>query len=94
MTGKVGIDPRYAEILVHMLGAGSHVRKSLHGFRNRYCAELNGEAYQALIEMTAAGLAMPGPTINQGRDRYFFATREGCEAIGLSKAAIQRAMES
>jgi hypothetical protein len=93
MNVKTAIDPRHAEILVHMLGAGNHVRKANHGYRNHYCAGLTGDDYQTLIEMCAAGLVMPGPIINEGCDRYFFATRQGCEAIGLGKAATMRAMK-
>lgn len=84
---------KHAEILTHMLGAGSHIKKSNHGYRNRYCAEFGATDYTTLVEMESLGLVVAGPTINQGRDRYFAATLAGCQAIGLSKAAIKRAME-
>jgi hypothetical protein len=43
--------------------------------------------------MEQAGLVRSGLFINGGKMRYFHATIEGCKAIGLSKAAIKRALE-
>ncbi len=80
------------ELLTHMLGAGRHLKQRMHGYRNRFCAEVNGEDYQAMLEMEAAGLVCAGGKINEGRDQFFHATRAGCEAIGLSKAATERAL--
>lgn len=81
------------ELLIHMLGAGSHVRRNNHGYRNRFCAGIGSPDYVAMVEMESAGLVRAGQKINDGKDQYFFATLAGCEAAGLSKAAIKRAME-
>lgn len=87
------LDQRHAEILTHMLGAGPDVAKKRHGYRNRFCAEVAGGDHATLSEMAAAGLVKAGRLINDGRDQYFHATIAGCEAIGLDRAAIKRAME-
>jgi len=83
---------QWRDKLIHMLGAGSHYKKSQHGFRNRYCANVGGMDYQILLDMKDAGLVIHGHAINDGQDRFFFATEAGCKAIGLSKAATKRAM--
>lgn len=82
---------RQREILVHMLGAGSHVRPFKHGYRNRFCAEIGSDDYRTLVELEAAGLVKAGYKINNDRDQYFSATLDGCKAIGLGAAAIKRA---
>lgn len=89
----VSIDPKFAEILTHMLGATPPTPRKLYGFRNDYCIDLVGSSpdYAALLEMERAGLVVSGRRINQGTSQYFHATREGCKAIGLSKAAMRRA---
>lgn len=81
------------ELLTHMLGAGFHIRKRQHGYRNHFCAAIGGAHYVAMIEMEAAGLVTAGHKINDGGDQYFHATREGCRVAGLGKAATKRAME-
>ena len=81
---------KHVELLTHMLGAGFHVKKRHHGYRNHFCAQV---ADATMLEMQAAGLVVPGVKINDGRDQYFHATREGCRVAGLGKAATNRAME-
>lgn len=81
------------DLLRHMLGAGSHYKKQQHGFRNRFCAGIGGPDYEEMLAMEDAGLVEAGVKINGGRDQFFSATVAGCEAIGLSKAAIKRAFE-
>ena len=85
--------PRWMDKLRHMLGAGPERRRKDHGFRNYYCASAESESYRVLREMEIAGLVRAGGFINGGRDQYFHATIAGCKAIGLSKAAIERAFE-
>jgi len=80
-------------ILRHMLGAGSDVPKKTWGYRNRYCTGLNSGPHKLLLEMQEAGLVKPGAVINQGKVQVFYATREGCLAIGFKAAQIKRALE-
>jgi len=79
--------------LQHMLGARPDQKKSQHGYRNRFCAGVDGQDYVTGIELRDMGLVSKGYAINEGRDWMFFATEKGCQAIGLSKAATKRAME-
>lgn len=87
------VPPQWIDHLRHMLGATEHKRKSSWGYRNQFCAEINYTDHVTMLEMVAAGLVTPGRIINQGKDMYFHATIAGCEAIGLSKAAIKRAFD-
>lgn len=82
---------KWIEILRHMLGAGPHIAKSKHGYRNYYCASIGDDDHKNLLEMAQSGLVKPGRIINNGSDQYFYATVSGCEEIGLRKAAINRA---
>ncbi len=85
--------PLWIDLLTHTLGAGSHIRKSKHGYRNHFCASVDSHNYKAFEEMVAAGFAERGASLNGGKSVYFRATVEGCKAVGLSKAAIKRAFE-
>jgi hypothetical protein len=85
--------PFWVELLRHTLGAGKHVRKSKHGYRNRFCACVGSDEDKAFHQMVAAGLAKKGSAINGGELVYYRATVEGCKAIGLSKAATNRAFQ-
>ncbi len=86
------LEPRHAEILRHMLGMRPDKPKGSYGYRNYFCAEVGGDDYIELCIMEDALLVQRGAAINEGRDRYFHATREGCAAIGLHHAAIKRAL--
>jgi hypothetical protein len=81
----------WKESLTHMLGAGSHIPKRQHGYRNQFCSTVGSEDHVSMLEMEVAGLVVKGQTIN-GDMQFFYATEAGCEAIGLSKAAIKRAL--
>ncbi len=85
--------PLWIDLLTHTLGAGSHIRKSKHGYRNHFCASVGSHNYKAFEEMVSAGFAERGASLNGGKSVYFRATVEGCKAVGLSKAAIKRAFE-
>lgn len=87
------INAEWANKLRHMLGAGSEIPKANHGYRNRFCAEVGGPDHADLREMEAAGLVVAGGLINDGKGQFFHATLAGCKAIGLSRAAIKRALE-
>lgn len=86
------ISTQYADLLRHMLGAGEHYRKSSHGFRNRFCAEIGSDDHNAMLAMARIGLVKAVCKINNDRDELFAATLKGCLAIGLHKAAIKRAL--
>lgn len=85
----------WVALLTHALGAGEEVPRSRRGYRNRFCAEVSDPPrgdYAEWIAMEAAGLAERYGTINQGRDRYFGATKAGMQYIGLSNSAMKRAL--
>jgi hypothetical protein len=90
METTVSLPKRFTEALTHMLGAGSHIPKRSHGYRNYYCANVGDPD---MADMEKAGLVTAGCVINNGSQQYYSATLAGCQAIGLSKAAIKRAME-
>ena len=92
-SGQPVVMRQWLDILRHMLGASRERRKRDHGFRNYFCALVGGEDYTTLQEMEQAGLVKSGLSINGGKMQHFHATIEGCEAIGLSKAAIKRAFD-
>ncbi len=95
--GVTKYPPEWLEKLTHMLGAGKEVKKSCHGYRNRFCAAIGGDDYKIMKLMEKAGLVTVGSEINyrtsNNTAQFFHATLEGCKAIGLSKAAIKRAFE-
>jgi len=81
------------ELLQHMLGATSQKRPATWGERNYFCAEIGSEDHTVLVSMVEEDLVQAGGTINEGTDQYFFATRAGAQAIGMSKAAIGRMID-
>lgn len=87
------LNPLWRENLVHMLGAGNHIPKRQHGYRNHYCASIDDKDYFVMLEMEKVGLVRAGKKINGATCQFFYATEKGCQAIGLSKSAIKRAME-
>ena len=84
----------HAELLRHTLGARADSPKRQHGYRNYFCAGIGSEDYLMCMEMVENGLMRSGHKINEGRDQYFHALREGCEAIGLGPSAIERAFSN
>lgn len=81
------------KILRHMLGAGRDVARRNWGYRNRYCASVGTQPEADLTEMVKIGLVARGDLMNDDKQVMFYATVAGCCAIGLSDAAIKRAME-
>lgn len=64
------------EVLQHMLG--NNRRNGLTpGWRNCFCAGLEGKDYETLLRLEKKGLVRRGPTINEGQNQYWFATPEG-----------------
>ncbi len=87
------VSEEWKRLLLHTLGAGSGVAKSKHGYRNRFCATVGSVTEIHFKCMVQAGYAEQGGTINNGQDRYYRATEQGCKFVGLSKAATKRALE-
>lgn len=77
--------------LQHMLGAVKQYPKSKWGWRNYYCANISGAAWEAMQRLVDAGLVTAGH--ESDTNAYFHATRLGCKAAGLDGAGIKRAME-
>jgi hypothetical protein len=65
------------EILRHMLGIGSHIRKRDWGFRNYFNAGEGHSDMPSLKRLEAAGLVV------QFRADYWAATDDGKRAVGL-----------
>lgn len=78
---------RYRDILCHSLGTNS----AAPGYRNSYCEEKDGRAYDTLCAMVEHGLMRRGRELNQGRDVYFHATELGAKCIGLDAESMRRA---
>lgn len=72
------IDQDLKDILLHALG-NSHVGIAL-GWRNNYCTDENDPQCEKLVEL---GLMARGCLINDGRDRYYYATKAGKELCGV-----------
>jgi hypothetical protein len=83
----------WKRLLRHTLGAGDHIAKYKHGYRNYFLASIGSETELHFRGMVKAGYAEQGGTENNGQSRYYRATIEGCKFIGLSKAATKRAFE-
>ena len=85
---------RRRDLLSHTLGAGGRNP----GYRNYYCAEINGgpgyDVHQFLMAMVADGLMEAGRIINDGRDQYFHATKDGAAFIGLTPEQVARVFEN
>lgn len=81
------------EALSHMLGVNERTSKSSWGYRNRFCATVGSKDESHLEAMAKLGLVVRGQLINDDRQMMFYATEAGCRAIGLSNAAIKRALE-
>jgi hypothetical protein len=75
--------------LRHMLGATEHRQKKNWGFRNYFAA--GGDSVPGLERLVAAGLCVRGQPYD--KHHYYHATRAGCAAAGLSKAATARAFD-
>ena len=93
MSIAADFNPTFEDHLRHMLGAGSHYRKSQWGFRNHFLAEVGTKHHDDMLEMVKLGLVEAGGFINRDQDQYFRATLLGCQKIELHKAAIKRAFE-
>jgi hypothetical protein len=87
--GMSNVTDKDLDRLRHMLGAVSHRPKSSWGLRNYFAAGTGQQV--SMRRLRDAGLVTEGSA--SGDLVYFHATLAGCSEIGLSKAAIKRAME-
>jgi hypothetical protein len=78
------------EKLRHMLGATLHRPKKTWGIRNYFAA--GAADVPSLERLVAAGYCERGAPYRTAH--YYHATRAGCAAAGLSKAATARAFEA
>lgn len=77
--------------LRHMLGAvPRRYPKHKWGWRNYFLAARTGEVHESMQRLVSAGLAEQGADMSS-TGVYYHATTAGCEAVGMSKAAIKRA---
>jgi len=83
------LSDRELEILRHMVGAGS----KNPGYRNFFCASLDGSDFLVLNDLMKKGLVFKGRTISGCRDCYFHATEAGMRAAGLTDDQINFCME-
>lgn len=90
---RLDVEKVWLELLTHTLCAGPNKRRSQHGTRNAFCASVGSKEHRAFMNMVRSEFAVAGHYINNGEMQYFHATKEGCELIGLSKAATRRALE-
>ena len=86
-TGK-----RLLRILRHAVGADKTPRERW-GYRNRFSATTDSEAFRDCIMLVSLGLMTRSFTAAQGKDEAVFrATAQGCFAAGLLIDEIERAM--
>ena len=83
------LTPAQIDDMRHMLGMTGTARRGQWGYRNHYAAGINDVSTLASMrQMVEAGFLEEGhTTVNM---TYFYCTREGCKAAGLSKAGIKR----
>lgn len=88
------LEPIDIENLRHMLGAGSHIPKNQHGYRNYFCSTTleNDDDYQSMVRMERLKYVTKGGLINNGQAQIFHATLLGCKAIRLTREETQRAL--
>lgn len=89
MSDSMELTEQDMERLRHTLGASGQYPRSKWGFRNYFAAARNGEQEESMTRLVAAGYAIEGQ--KSEHMAYFHATKAGCEAAGLHKAAIKRA---
>mgnify|MGYP001570864898 CR=1 FL=1 len=71
------ITDKHREILRHTLGVGRG------GNRNYYCVGVGTPDESIMNTMSEWGLMKRGRTINEGKDRYFYATESGAFTVGV-----------
>lgn len=93
-TARLTTPPRLThaerDLLEHTLGMTGN-KRSVWGYRNYYCSKAGGENHATLEGMVSQQLMTVGRGDQSSQYRYYHATRKGCEAVGMHKAAIRRA---
>ena len=77
------------ELLRHMVGVVSNVKKRDWGYRNHFNSTPGSDDDKAMQALADLGLVVPGA---RGASNYWHCTVPGCEAAGLNKRQIQRAI--
>ena len=69
----------------------NHKDQSIWGYRNHFESVKEGSDFLELKKMKESGY------VTEGRSSYdiiyFYITKKGCEAIGMTKSQIKRAMK-
>ena len=91
MTSRSSATPSEAQLdlLRHMVGAVSNVKKRDWGFRNHFNSTPGSDDDKALAELAELMLVVPGA---QGASNYWHCTVEGCKAAGLNDRQTRRAI--
>lgn len=86
----VELSERERESMRHAVGADA--RRGTDGYRNRYVATAGSQDDVLWQRLVSIGYAVRhGANEITGGDVCYSVTREGCTAIGLSRAATNRA---
>lgn len=76
------------ENLRHMLGIGSHIKKTRWGYRNHFAPA--GNDVQSMERLEQAGLVYKGHPYSD--TCMYHANESGCKAAGLKPAQIRNAL--
>lgn len=84
-AARAGITLAQLEQLEHALGL-DYPEKVKDGvtWRSHFCANDGNADMEALVR---AGLMERGRTINEGRDRYYYATEAGQRLVGIARVS-------
>lgn len=83
---------KQTQILKHTLGADSRYPKHQWGFRNHFFTGANTADYPILLELENLGFMArrDQPPFTDKKDFLFYATKAGCELVGLTKKRIKK----
>ncbi|HXJ39234.1 MAG TPA: hypothetical protein VNH18_08135 [Bryobacteraceae bacterium] len=77
-----GLTDNQRAMMLHALG----LDRRKESYRNAYCVPFGQPEDAEWAELVGRGLAMRGQTINCGRDRYYFVTEQGRQALAKATA--------
>ena len=78
------------ELVRHTVGAKPHIPKRQWGFRNHFCSGTSGKDYEGMLRLEKAGFMVRQERSEEWGGIYFYATVEGCKAIGLKAYQIKK----
>lgn len=84
-------NPKYVQLLRHMLGADSRYKKKTWGCRNHFCASEGYCDFDALMEMEKAGLVR---SLNRFDSISFKITKSGAIYIGFKDYQLRKVFPS